>query len=161
MEMNSVRVLQGCPGFTLVELMVTVVVAAILAVVAVPSFTSFTLNQRVKATSFELVSVLTYVRSEAIKRNDEITLTANDGDWLQGWTVLAGDSELWSGGPRGRISITTSDETEVTFRPDGRADRGMQFIVCDQNGSAAVIQRIIRLDTSGRPSITRGVSCDN
>ena len=153
-------------GFTLVELMVTLMVAVILAVTAVPSFTSFILNQGVRSTSFELISALAYTRSEAIKRNQPVTLQAEDGDWLNGWVAQAGETALRTWVPARRLDIDVPDPdseasaiTAVTFRPDGRTDTSVQFTLCDQNGSDEVAQRVIRLDTSGRPSLRRGASC--
>lgn len=149
-------------GFTLVELMVTLAVAAILAVTAVPSFSSFIRNQGVKATSFELVSALTYARSEAIKRNQTVTIQAEGDDWLEGWVVEAGEAELRTWVPAARLDID-ADATKIDFRSDGRAATAtsVDFEVCDENGSAGVQRRLIRLDPSGRANLTRAGYCDD
>lgn len=75
-------------GFTLIELMVTVAVAVILSMVAVPSFRQFILNQRIKNTSYDLVSALTMARSEAITRNAPVSLAASGASWANGWCVI-------------------------------------------------------------------------
>ena len=74
-------------GFTLVELMVTLSVAAILAAAAVPSYRSFIGSQRVRAASFDMTSVLLQARSEALKRNRAVTVTATGGSWQNGWEM--------------------------------------------------------------------------
>ena len=164
--MNGKGLLLGDAGFTLVELMVTLTVAAILAVTAVPSFNSYILNQGVRSTSFELVSALAYARSEAIKRNQPVTLQAEAGDWLNGWVAQVGDAALRTWVPASRLDIEAPDPgsedsaiSVVTFRPDGLTNASVLFTLCDQYGSAEVAQRIIRLDSSGRPSLRRGGAC--
>jgi len=74
-------------GFTLPELMIVLAVAGILAALAVPSFQSLTQSQQAKNASFELFSSLSLARSEAIKHNGNVTLTANAAGWGQGWTI--------------------------------------------------------------------------
>ncbi len=56
-------------GFTLIELMITLVVGTILLVVAVPSFLSFQKDNRRITQLNELVSGLNLARSEATKSN--------------------------------------------------------------------------------------------
>lgn len=55
-------------GLTLVELIVTLVVAAILLTLAAPNLSSFIQRDRLGAQANELLSDLAYARSEAIKR---------------------------------------------------------------------------------------------
>lgn len=56
-------------GFTIVELMVTVAVAAILLVIAVPSFRSMLATNQLNAAANELVGGLNEARMAAIQRN--------------------------------------------------------------------------------------------
>lgn len=63
----------GTRGFTLIELVVTVAVLGILTTMALPSFRSFLASQRIKTASFDLMSMITIARSEAIKRNIDVT----------------------------------------------------------------------------------------
>ncbi len=56
-------------GFTLVELMVTIAVAATLLVIAVPSFRSIINSNRLTTAANTVVNALNVARMEAIKRN--------------------------------------------------------------------------------------------
>jgi type IV fimbrial biogenesis protein FimT len=56
-------------GFTLVELMITVAVAAVLLMIAVPSFRNITLSNRLNTAANDLVNAIAVARMEAIKRN--------------------------------------------------------------------------------------------
>lgn len=83
-------------GFTLIELMVTIVVAAVLIMIAVPSFKSITLSNRLGTTANAVVVALNTARMEAIKRNASVqfcsdSATANTGNALgQACTVEGG-----------------------------------------------------------------------
>jgi type IV fimbrial biogenesis protein FimT len=90
-------------GFTLVELMVTLTVAAILLAMSAPSMRDLIQNNRATAYANEMVLAFTIARAEALKRNGPVTVCAAapvdpatgaptgcaaDGDWSQGWLVF-------------------------------------------------------------------------
>ncbi len=163
---SSFRTRRNSSGFTLIELMLVVALMAILFTVAVPNFTSFIRNQQVKAASFELYSVLTYARSEALKLNQNVIVNAKEGIWNNGWDLKAanapsGSEPILTSGTKTGITIV-ADVNSVTYRPDGRTntiDR-VEFIVCDSKGSASVLRRLVRVDTSGRPNLSYPGFCD-
>lgn len=90
-------------GFTLVELMISLVATAILLALATPSFTTFIKNKRITTQTNEFVASLTLARSEALKRVPQLaapqarvavcssangTSCAGSGGWTQGWIVF-------------------------------------------------------------------------
>jgi len=83
-------------GFTLTELMVTLVVAGILVTIAVPSFRGFLLSNRLTTATNDLVADFQVARSEAIKRaastivckSSNGTSCTSGGSWSDGWIVF-------------------------------------------------------------------------
>lgn len=74
---SGVRERRGQGGFTLVELMIGLAVAAILLVIALPSFRSITATNRLVTTANELVGAINVARMEAIKRNASVQFCSN------------------------------------------------------------------------------------
>lgn len=93
--MHSLRQ-RSCAGFTLIELLVCVALLALLLSLAVPSFGSAMLTNRLASYTNEFIGTAQFARSEAIKRNAQVTVCAStDGatcassaTWAQGWIVM-------------------------------------------------------------------------
>lgn len=72
-------------GLTLMELMVTVAILAILVALAVPSFNSFLAKGRLSGAAEVLAQDLQLARSEALRRNDAVTISFSSGAaWCYG-----------------------------------------------------------------------------
>jgi len=72
-------------GFTLIELMITIVVLAVLVAIALPSFQSIIEKRRLVGAADNLYADLQYARSEAIKQNKIITFQFSTGaNWCYG-----------------------------------------------------------------------------
>ena len=82
-------------GFTLLELMVTLGVAAIVLSAGVPGFIGVVQNNRAASQANELVTALSLARSEAVRRSARVGvcqsadgLTCGGAGWQQGWIVF-------------------------------------------------------------------------
>lgn len=84
-------------GFTIIELMVTLSVAAIILSVGVPGFQSIVQDNRLTSELNRLEGDLHLARMESIKRNEFVTICkrnaagtdcVNSGGWEQGWLVF-------------------------------------------------------------------------
>lgn len=65
-------------GFTLIELIVTVMVIAILTTIAIPSFRKLTLSNRLTTSANSVVDALNVARMAAVKRNTNVQFCSND-----------------------------------------------------------------------------------
>lgn len=143
-------------GFTLVELMITIVVLGILIGVAAPSFRVFLAEQRIRSSSMDLQMALTMARSEAVKRNSRISLVPRNGsDWSGGWRVPdPNDVTLLTYTPGADVTVT-GPGNGVTFRPSGRAAADGDFRILVADVSTAT-PSCITLDSSGRATGGQG-----
>lgn len=123
-------------GFTLVELIVTLAIAAILMTVAIPGFSNFVKDNRLVAGTNRLVTSLAYARSEAVKRGTAVSMcssangSACGGTWKDGWIVFtdAGTAGTVDGsdtvlrvedGPKADLAISVSGKAYVPFMSTG------------------------------------------
>jgi len=77
-------------GFTLVELMITIAIAAILLTIAIPSFREMIMDNRISMRTNNFVDVIQFARSEAVRIGEVVTVDAAGGaanEWGGGVTV--------------------------------------------------------------------------
>jgi type II secretion system protein H len=122
-------------GFTLVELMITLVIMAIVITVGLPSFNDFVASQRVRTAASDLAADMAFARAEAIKESRPVVVEpiAGPGDWRRGWRIwvdIDGDRLLGANETRkigdpiaGRSAVCgpATLNSGIVFRPDGRA----------------------------------------
>lgn len=118
-------------GFTLVELMITLAVAAVVMAIAVPNFTGLVNSTRLTTQANELVTGLQLARSEAIRLNRQVTFCggadaaattcAAAGNWGN-WLVLrTATGEVLHSGPVNASVEVSSAAAALAFRADGLA----------------------------------------
>lgn len=171
----NIRVMLNRPnerGFTLVEVMVTIIILAILTSVAMPSFRSFIASQRIKSAAFDITAMLTLTRSEAIKRNTNVTACPVNSDWTKGWTVAASTGCPATGTiinqqnamPSGSITITCKQGTSLTasacnaivYDSSGRSNNNQAIQIVSNGDTTGLNSRCITIDPSGRPNSKKG-----
>ena len=82
-------------GFTLTELLVTLSITSILLTSATPMFSGILLNNRAASLTNNLLTALQAARSEAIKRNQDVTICKSSdsltcsGNWSDGWIIFS------------------------------------------------------------------------
>ena len=151
-------------GFTIVELMTTLVVVAVLFAIAVPTFRNVSLGPSLSATANDLVASVQLARSEAIKRNATITLCASSdgttcagsGGWEQGWIVRDAGGAVYQRvqAQDSGYHVTQSGGTlPLSFQPIGIGASAAVFTVCryDPLGTQ---ERVVSMRASGQSYVT-------
>lgn len=136
-------------GFTLAELLVTVLVISILATLAVPSFREFMANQRVKTASFDIMAMLALARSEAIKRNVNVDVFAGD----TGFAVMPADGTGILLNLKNPVSVNFTGGGNVQYNSSGRLNNAATAYELTISSASSTLERCIRIDLSGRPNV--------
>lgn len=108
----------GMVGFTLIELMVTIAVAAILLAVAVPSFRHLIISNRLTTAANNVVTAVTLARSEAIKRNANVDFSKNIGGEVT-YTDSKNNTTTVYGAPTMPPQITLGSVQALVATPSG------------------------------------------
>ena len=145
-------------GFTLIELIVTIAVFAIAAAMAIPNLNSFIDSNRRAANINTFVSAMNLARSEAVKRNNDISVCVrNDAgtdcdaakNWENGWLVFVDD------GVKGDVNgsdvilrvydpiFKRTTPLDVSFR---ETEANIKFITYQYKGNTNTIATFRRCD---------------
>lgn len=148
-------------GFTLLELAVVLSVLGILVAIAIPSFSYLGASTNVKSASSNLHLALLKARSEAVKRDATVTITATGGNWAQGWEITVGGTVLLAQEALKGVRVEeTEGDSSITYRSSGRIDGNAAThfeIVPDARNSSEQVSvdmtRCISVQASGAPYI--------
>lgn len=151
-------------GFTLYELLITVLIVGVVLTLGIPNLTQFTANSRITSTANDLHAAFLMARGESARAKNNITICASDdtvlprdcgGTWDQGFIVFVdndfdatrdGGDALLREHPSAAEGVSfaiANDATYFMFAATGlgRRDAGnnvpvSQIIVCDERGTA-------------------------
>lgn len=156
-------------GFTLIELMITLVVAAVLMGVAIPFLSGLVFRTQLSTATNELSSQLALARAEAVNRGRTAALCGSsdgfscDGQWSKGfavWVDANRDGEASEAefvrffDQPANIGLSAATE-EVAFDARGRrvgADPNFH-IQHEQCSGSRPLANGIRIGTTGRPLV--------
>ncbi|MEZ5555112.1 GspH/FimT family protein [Haliea sp.] len=167
-------------GLTLIELLLVVVLLGVLLLVAVPGFERVQQRLEIRAEAGRLFTALHLARSEAVNRNEVVTLCPSAyarsgvlqcaGDYRDGWILLRGRPAVgrlpaaallraWSPMAAGLSVLDRAGARQVadpiSFRPDGTAGRNRTLMVCSGPHPRLVSWSVV-MNVVGRARLVRG-----
>ena len=154
------------PGFTLIECLVTLALAAVLMTLAIPSARQWQASQQVRAAGDRLFATLAAARARAAMSQREVWVCAGDpvsgcrqqAHWTHGWLVFGdrnGDGLWASGEPLFRIEpgavyarITGNrSDGRLRFLADGSAPGSNQTLTLCHRTVATPARRVVIANT--------------
>lgn len=165
-------------GFSLVELMIALAIAAVMLSLAAPGMTQLIASIWISTQASDMVANLALSRSEAIKRGMHATLCPSDSStactpsaWSAGYIAFVdfdGDGSFDTGSDiilrvsgrlQGDNTLTSGDfsaATPLQFMPSGQAGKAGSFTLC-QNGQSS---RVIAVTLAGGVNtVSMSASC--
>lgn len=154
-------------GFTLVELLITIAIAAVLMAIGVPSLTSFLADQAAAGNADEFAAAVRYSRTEAMKRGRAVTMCAstdpaanapacNAADWMTGWAITVPGTVLRVQNALRAMDSTTAAATTLTFAANGLVTGGPGTYTFVPVGGDRSKQRVVRVESTGRVRVCKG-----
>lgn len=163
-------------GFTLIELVIVVAIAAILLGMAVPSMARMMDSNRRAAAVNSLISDMQLARSAAASHGSEVVVChstngkscSNQGrpDWASGWIVFvdsalngtfdAAEEKLSVTGARAGVTMPSNTASgKFRFKPGARSMTNATVAVCPQGSSDG---RWIVVSATGRPRLQQAAN---
>ncbi|NIS89948.1 MAG: prepilin-type N-terminal cleavage/methylation domain-containing protein [Woeseiaceae bacterium] len=148
-------------GFTLYELMITLLIVGVILTLGVPNLQDFAANNRLTTAANDLHASFQLARSEAARAKTNVTIcpstnpfagTANcGGNWNQGYIVFLDDDG----------DLTRNGASETVLRAHGPIDNALTLAIRDDAtyfsyGSSGMG----RGDIGGNPALSQVIICD-
>ncbi len=148
-------------GFTLYELLITVLIVGVILAIGVPNMQAFTQNSRITSTANDIHAAFHLARSESSRAKTNITVCASNnsmtaaancgGTWDQGFIVFVDENG----------DIDRSGATETVLRAHPAIAEGVSLAVAaDATYFSYSSTGLGRPSVGGNPAVSQIVICD-
>ena len=164
-------------GLSLIELLGTVSIIAVVNALAAPTLGETFKRNHLRSQAEQVMTTLTLARSEAVKRNQPVSICRSEdgetcgGSWSDGWIVFAnldGDDvvdlgvdeviRVYEGLAEGHSFKGTVANEALTYFADGSYAAGSDTVrICSEDGDL-VQSWTVKVNAVGRPRVNKGAS---
>ncbi len=148
-------------GFTLYELMVTLLIVGVVLTLGMPNLTAFTQNSRITTTANDLHAAFQVARSEAARSKATITICASNnsmdaaadcqGNWEDGFIIFL---DL-----NGDIARAGADESVLRAHP--AVAKGVNLVIANNSTYFSFASTGLgRGNVGGQPAVSQIIVCD-
>lgn len=150
-------------GFTLYELLITVLIVGVVLTLGIPNMTAFTANSRITTSANDLHAAFQVARSEAARAKTNITICASDnsmdlaladcqGTWEDGFIVFVDNN--------GDLARSGAGETVLRAHP-AVADGVSLRVAGDSTFFSYAATGLGRGNVGGQPPVAQIIICDD
>jgi type IV fimbrial biogenesis protein FimT len=135
--MTRPRIAVPAKGFTLIELMTTIAIAAILMAIAAPGFIAFQRSSELSAATNGLVAAIAAARGEATKRGRRAMVVPTDGtNWQNGWVVFIDQDASQKFDGKADLTVLTQPAlpSYFTVTANSTAAKALPYLMFDASG---------------------------
>ena len=119
-------------GFSLIELMVSIVIFGLLVGFSVPQYQSYALTEKLRGTSENLVQTIQLQRSRAMATGQNVDINFNTGT-PAGWTVMSNGLSNQTALPNG-ITYASASPNTIQLLRDGRVNTSALVVFQNRTG---------------------------
>ena len=171
-------------GFTLVELMITLVILGVLSAIGAPAMRDMVMNNRLTTETNDMLVSLTFARGEAIKRSTNVVLCKTSDPttsppscdagaaWTKGWVIFADDGSgtfeavndvllrLGDGfpGTGNKIKLDTGANSFGFTNLGLLTTTNTLVFICDSRGDN--FAKVVDIFSTGRSRVNRDTAAD-
>jgi len=119
-------------GFTLLELVMVIAIASIVLAGALPSMTQTIRNNTVASQNMSMIAMLNFARSEAIRRNTDVTMVlSTSGNTWSATVQDPNDEEVVPGCDEGELRCTSNNNVAMSSAVSTLTFNNRGYIVDD------------------------------
>ena len=148
-------------GFTLYELLITVLIVGVVLTLGIPNLSEFTRNSRITTTANDLHAAFQVARSEAARAKTNITICASDnsmtagadcqGNWEDGFIIFVDDDG----------DLARAGATETVLRAHPQIAEGVSIAVAnDATFFSYAATGLGRGNVGGNTALSQVIICD-
>jgi prepilin-type N-terminal cleavage/methylation domain-containing protein len=148
-------------GFTLYELLVTMLIVGVVLTLGIPNLSDFTRNSRITSTANDLHASFLMARSESARAKTNITICASSnsmdagancqGTWDQGFIVFVDEN----------ADLDRSGATETVLRAHSEVSEGVTLTIAnDATYFMYAATGLGRQDTGFNTAVSQVIICD-